>query len=1076
MFAELVVRRGVPHCGVCGSPLRLGPGAGVVPGTRAGLTAESLGQFARLLPDDTVPLTSEVVPWSVSGTTTSVDPADPLLSECSQCERLSTAATGERCACGGAFVGVATDALPRVPEADRRLGLRERPGPSDPVRLYLLGRRRTPALLHHLAAREALDAPPTDVRLIALPTLPPGDLDPAPDRTRSRAALLRTTAPPRSLAALRDGSSRRRGGCGSSGRWQPDPRAVDRRRVRSGRRGRRARRGAERGGPGVPLDVRAGAGRGPAGVRRGRARAGAGDAREFVEDDLRCGYLPMTASRLALPGLPPEKVAVYRVLHHVLPNWADLYAPVAPFAMEAIHRAFRSDGTSIFERSFAPGLDAVRNVEGEGDYDLWLSVAGAVRLGRRGMGVPATTVLPKAILLAEDEVVAGRLRATSSTLGRLLPVAELIVSSPDHPWDGRHVEVRPVLAAIQRTYGAQSARVVRILEQIPARKVQEGIRAGTLSVVFDGRQMPILPGMVELEESLPPDVVSRCRGGGGSCSSRSLRIPARHRRRAPALSLDGYRVVRHVARRLQAGRREWRPSSRGRLGRRPPSATRWRSTPPPSLPTSASGRSPSTTARSPMPPAETTSGRGRRGNRWRVYVPGSSGACPPVETWAVKRGARDGFRSSSCAGPRRRRLNSSTRRFSTGNRRSGRSSTRSTGPSVAPSSGPAEGRARVRRRIPDVRGAFPRPLRAARRRPGVRSVRRGGAHRGVRRARPAPAGRPRPRTPPSRLDDPGPSGESSQLEPPGVISEPSIPPPRLRNLRRPRPSSPLPLRRVPRPPRGPPRPPGRRFGPERCSPRSAAAAGVPVPRPSPDRGPRRRRAASSPTAGRALGPPLRSPTVPERPGGRGLAEVPRRDERRPPGALPEPRVPRAAPRPPRSPGRRGRLALERGQGVGGPTRGPAGADGDPHESAVRAGRDGGVRRGRRIPGPPPRRGSNRGPADRARWSRRPEERAGLASDQSGAHGRRRCRRAHRGGRVGSGRPAGVAPPHEFRRTSEVRTARRVGIRRYGSRTRTPESAKAAGLISRDLQDSCSPTPPARHRVLAPPGTERHREP
>ncbi len=219
LFAELVVRRGVPHCGVCGSPLRWVPGRAwcLEPGR---LTAESLGQFARLLPDDTVPLTNEVVPWTVSGSTTSVQPADPLLSECSQCERLSTAATGERCACGGAFVGVRRMLLPAFREAIDTWASARDLDASDPVRLYLLGRRRTPALLHHLAAREALDAPPTDLRLITLPTLPPGDLDPAYGQDALRAALLRTSAPPGASRPSRDGSSRRPAGCGSSGRWR----------------------------------------------------------------------------------------------------------------------------------------------------------------------------------------------------------------------------------------------------------------------------------------------------------------------------------------------------------------------------------------------------------------------------------------------------------------------------------------------------------------------------------------------------------------------------------------------------------------------------------------------------------------------------------------------------------------------------------------------------------------------------------------------------------------------------------------------------------------------------------------
>jgi hypothetical protein len=646
---------------------------------------------------------------------------------------------------------------------------------SDPVRLYLLGRRRTPALLHHLAAREALDAPPTDLRLITLPTLPPGDLDPAYGQDALRAALLRTSAPPRSLAAL-------------SGRVVQEARrmrklwAVARRILEQSIAdgfvpdGAVAAHVAE-----LSEEDRAFLStfeRVRAEVRQaydaGQLAQAQGTLATFVEDDLRCGYLPMTASRLALPGLPPEKVAVYRVLHHVLPNWADLYAPVAPFAMEAIHRAFRSDGTSIFERSFAPGLDAVRNVEGEGDYDLWLSVAGAVRLGRRGMGVPATTVLPKAILLAEDEVVAGRLRATSSTLGRLLPVAELIVSSPDHPWDGRHVEVRPVLAAIQRTYGAQSARVVRILEQIPARKVQEGIRAGTLSVVFDGRQMPILPGMIELEESLPPDVVPVPWGRGELL----LALPpdtGPHRRRAPALSLDGYRVVRHVARRLKRAGGVTpellvvaADTALGEeIAKHAAAIAEYLGV----------GQVAVNDGTITMPPAETTSGRGRRGNRWRVYVPGVP-APPPRSKPGPK--ARGKGRVPEFLVPRPEAeaiefLDQAVLDRESTVREIVDQVDRAVGRPIV---GPAKVGLAFDAGFQTFEGLSHAPFEQLVAVPGfgpfvaAELIGAFGGH-----VPPRPA-RPRPVLHRPGSDDPGPSGESSQLEPPGVISEPvdSTPP------------------------------------------------------------------------------------------------------------------------------------------------------------------------------------------------------------------------------------------------------------------------------------------------------------
>jgi hypothetical protein len=630
MFAELTVRRGVPYCAVCGSGLRWVPGRAwcLEPGR---LSAESLGQFARLLPDDSVPLTSEVVPWTVSQISPSVDASDPILSECSQCERLSTAATGERCACGGAFVGVRRHLLPSFSEAIDGWASARALDPSDPVRLYLPYRRRAPALLHHLAAREALDAPPADVRLSALPTLPPGTLADGPGQDAVRAALLRTSRPPRTLGVVEERAVQEARRIGKF--WSLAAQLLDRSlddefepdATLAGHLSELAEEDRaflstfER----MRSDV--------------RRRYEAGDLAEaqtllarFAEVELRQGYLPMIAARLAATGLPPGKVAALRVLHHVLPSWIELYAPIAPFAMEALHRAFQPDGGSVFDGSIAPALDSVGTVESEGDYDRWRSFGEALRVGRRRFGIPAATELPRAILLVNDEEMATRLRSTSAVLGRLAHVTEVVVGSPAQPWDGQRVEVRPVLAAIQKTYGAQSARVVRILEQIPSRRVQDGVRAGTLSIALDGRQMPILPGMVEFSESLPDDVVPVPWGHGEILIS----LPpdaARHHRKAPALSLDGYRIVRHVERRLHLAGGVAPElvvvSADGALGEEMAKHA---------VAVAAYigvGQLAVNDGTLSLPAGETSVGRTRRGQRWRVYVPGV-----PIRTPAARPG------------------------------------------------------------------------------------------------------------------------------------------------------------------------------------------------------------------------------------------------------------------------------------------------------------------------------------------------------------------------------------------------------------------------------------------------------
>jgi hypothetical protein len=619
LFAELSVRRGVPHCGVCGAALRWVPGRAwcLEPGR---LSGESLAAFSRLLPLEPIPLTSEIVPWAVSEANESLAAADALLSECTECERLSTAATGERCACGGGFVAVRRRLLPSFQEAIDGWASARDLETVDAVRLYLAERRRSPALLHHLCAREALDRPPADLRVITLPTLPSGDLPDGPGEDAVRAALLRSPTPPRGADAVRDRAVQERRRLAKL--WGLAARILDRS-ITDGfepdsalaahlpelaEEDRAFLSTFER----LRLDVRRHYDSGDlAGAQALLAL--------FAEADLRTEYLRLVEPRLALPGLPPEKVAVYRVLHHVVPLWVELYAPIAPFAMEAIHRAFRGDGGSVFDRTIAPSLERVLSPDAEGDYGRWRSVEAALAHGRREFGVPAGTELPRAVLLVQDEAVAGRLRATSTVLGRLARVTELLVASPDHPWDGQRVEARPVLPAIQKTYGAQSARVVRLLEQIPTRRIQDGIRAGTLSIALDGRTMPILPGMVEFAESLPDDVLPLPWGEGEILITLPA-DPSRHRRRAPALSLDGYRLVRHLERRLRrAG--GVRPelvvvSADGPLAEQ--------------VSTHATavaeylgvGQVSVNDGTIQLPPSETTVGRTRRGDRWRVYVPG----------------------------------------------------------------------------------------------------------------------------------------------------------------------------------------------------------------------------------------------------------------------------------------------------------------------------------------------------------------------------------------------------------------------------------------------------------------------
>ncbi|HZY92448.1 MAG TPA: class I tRNA ligase family protein, partial [Thermoplasmata archaeon] len=347
----------------------------------------------------------------------------------------------------------------------------------------------------------------------------------------------------------------------------------------------------------------------------------------FFDDELRDGFLPLIRRRLDSPGLPPEKAAAYAVLGHVLPLWAELYAPIAPFTCEAIYRSFRGESESVFERPHTPILEPVLDPNAERAYDRWRSVTRALTRARRHLGVPARTLLERVVLFVRDEQAAVELRAAAETLGRIANVRLVEVASPNQPWEGKRVDAIPVLPAIQKVFGTGTPRVVRLLSGLPGRRVQEGIRSHSLEVAVEGRPVQIISSMVEFVESLPEGVVPI----PWELGELFIQVPAGARTgeegQAPPLTPDGFRFLRRVRHRL---RRASDPASlsgivvcaQGRLAeeveRQQTALTRYLRVPRLRVVAAADG----------FPPAETLVGRSGRGERWFVWVPGVSSPPP----------------------------------------------------------------------------------------------------------------------------------------------------------------------------------------------------------------------------------------------------------------------------------------------------------------------------------------------------------------------------------------------------------------------------------------------------------------
>jgi tRNA synthetases class I (I, L, M and V)/Anticodon-binding domain of tRNA ligase/Protein of unknown function (DUF835) len=554
VFARLRVRRGVPHCAVCGAALFWIPGRAwcLEPGR---LPTDRLELFRRLLPGAPPLGRVEVAPWPVSETMRTTDADAVAILECSRCERLEALDGPVVCPCGGKRYPVRRRL---VPSATGMLAAWARQDPipvSDSVRLYAGERRRVPVVVHHLMAMSGLDGAVGEVGLTLLPTVTQPDfaaLIETHGADAVRAAFVRTPSDAGATGTFAERCAQERGRLARF--WsvaqevlamcdlamlasvappvanflselEPEDRAILARWERT-----RVHALAD-------YDHWA-----PAAVHRRVFR--------FLETDL-AEYRELVRPRLALKGTPTTKRSALRTLTHVLRSASVVLGPILPHLSEAVHRRLTTGRASIFEGAF-PGADrALLNEDLYAAWDRWRSVLTAVRRFRRASGLVPQTVLPAVALVLPADDAADRFRADRPVLERLAGIGRLDVGSPREPWVGRQRHLRPVESEIQRYYPSQASQIVHLLQRMPVRKVQAEGTATELSVVIQGLPRRIFPSMVEYSDTVP----ARMAPAPWPFGEMYLEIPAGAKppaRIAPPLSPDAFWLVRRLDRRLRS--------------------------------------------------------------------------------------------------------------------------------------------------------------------------------------------------------------------------------------------------------------------------------------------------------------------------------------------------------------------------------------------------------------------------------------------------------------------------------------------------------------------------------------------
>lgn len=555
LLTEIRVRRGVPHCAFCGTALVWQPGrAWCFQPSR--LDREWIELYHRLLPNDPPLESLEVAPWPISLAQSTEESAGIALLECDQCDRLQPVGVEPKCACGGRPFPVRRQLLPVVATTFAIVAHFQPFAPGDSVHFFVGDRRRGPLLAHQIIALAALPARVGDTRLSTVPTLPTIEPGATPSRHSSgdalRAGLVRMDRSVGRESVFQDQCAQelrrlrklwavvqrisdlmRRDG------FTPDSSPISASLSELAEEDRAILSIFER----RRVDVlRA--------YENGEFPRAHRLILRFLEHDLRGNYLPLIRRRLAVSGLSPTKTSLYRTLTYIFVQWTTLYGPIAPFTTERIYRLLRGEGQSLFEGRFAPLQQSLLDAELERSFDRWGSVLRALDRYRKEVGTAPDELIPLVVLSVSEEAFGAELKEGVDALRRLAGVREIQLATPELPWEGRRVEVRPVESEIQRAYPRRASQIIHILRQMPGRRIQDGLHAGTLSIVLDGQRETIAPSMVELTEKIDDSMTAVPWSLGELYVRASRSTKSATGKSRPALTPDEFALVRSIRRAL----------------------------------------------------------------------------------------------------------------------------------------------------------------------------------------------------------------------------------------------------------------------------------------------------------------------------------------------------------------------------------------------------------------------------------------------------------------------------------------------------------------------------------------------
>ena len=555
VFAQLRVRRGVPHCALCTTALVWSPGRAwcLEPGR---LSTELDETYHRLLPHAPPLPHVEVAPWPVSESRESDEPSAVAVLECPQCERLDELDGPPTCSCGSTRFPVRRRLVPSASGSFSAWATLDPVPSAGLVRLYLNERRAVPTVIHHVTALSAVDGSPADFGATVLPTVPEvdlADLAATHGADAVRAALMGSSAPGRVHGPIveRCLQERRRLGrlwgrvaelldrldpvtlaalsppiTGFLSELEPEDRALlarfERTRIHA-----------------------------LADYDRWAAAAAYRRVFRFLETDL-AEYADWVQPRLELGGAPATKRAALRTLVRVLAASVTLLGPVVPHAADRLYRALVPDRASLFEGRLTGVETALLSDDLASAWDRWRSVVEATRRFRAaGAGASATTVAGVALVVADD-ALGEKLRREAPVIERLAGIVRLEVGSPTRPWLGRERRLRPNESEIQRIFGSQASQISHLLRRIPPRR--NGVRSEPteLSVVIEGIRHYVQPSMVTYSDTLP-EGMAPTPWPLGEMYVRREEAEGPTPAALPPLTPDAYWLVRRLARRLQRG-------------------------------------------------------------------------------------------------------------------------------------------------------------------------------------------------------------------------------------------------------------------------------------------------------------------------------------------------------------------------------------------------------------------------------------------------------------------------------------------------------------------------------------------